>query len=443
MFRIVFLLFFFLFAFNSYSLTLTEAINSSLENSDKIKQTRANIEIADYVLLSSRAAFMPKADLSYTYSRSELDKYPVQSVLGTTEKDVTNEDAGLSLSLGMNLFNGFTDINNYRLSDVNLSMQKLNHKTAREDIILSAKLSYIAFLKARDQYEVAKQTLELLKAQKRTAEVSYNVGSLSRSDVLRVDVQLASTQLQLLNAQIAMRLSRQQLEYLIGRSVPDNENVQGIALKSSYPIPKLIELYDLLEKNRSEIVTAKLAHESAGYAKKAGGGNFYPNLSVGYAIGLYGDDLNPLGGRDTNYDSSRVLSVSATWNLFQGLYDYNTYLANAKKEQVAALVLSDLRKSLRLAVSNAYESYFSATEMLQVAMVGVTQAQESYRVMQNMFENSEATTTDLLDANIALNSALISKTAATYDVVAAIAQIERAAETAILGLEINTDDGVE
>jgi outer membrane protein TolC len=59
--------------------------------------------------------------------------------------------------------------------------------------------------------------------------------------------------------------------------------------------------------------------------------------------------------------------------------------------------------------------------------------------MQNMFENSEATTTDLLDANIALNSALISRTAAIYDVIAAIAQIERAVETEILGLDIRTD----
>jgi outer membrane protein TolC len=438
--RILFFFSFTLFAFQGYALTLTEAINLSLENSDKIKQARAGIDAADYTRQSLRAAFMPKADLSYAYSSATLSNQPNQ--LTAKEEDITNEEANLSLSLGLNLFNGFTDINNYRLSGANLSVQKLSHRSSRQDIILSAKSGYISYLKAKDQYTVAKQTLELLQAQKNIAEVSYNVGSLSKSDVLRVDVQLASTQLQLLNAQIAMRLAEQQLEYLIGREIPESENVQNISVKSSYPVPTLEKLYEMLD-GRSEVEAAKLAHESAVLSKNSGKGNFYPKLSVGYAIGIYGDDLNPTGGRDKSYDSSRVLSVNATWNLFQGLYDYNTFLANSKKEQMAALALSDLRKSLRLAVYNAYESYFSAMEMLKVARVGVTHAQESYRVMQNMFENSEATTTDLLDANIALNSALISRTAATYDVIAAIAQIERAAETEILGLEIQSNDDVK
>ncbi|MDR2104684.1 MAG: TolC family protein [Deferribacteraceae bacterium] len=435
--RIIFFLSFFLFTFQAFGLNLTETINLSIENSDKIKQAKAAVETADYTRLSSRAAFMPSADLAYGYNRAELVNQPNQ--LTGVEKDITSEEANLTLTLGINLFNGFTDVYNYRLSDANLSVQKLNYRSSRQDIILSAKSAYIAYLKARDQYAVAEQSLKLLEAQKRSAEISYEVGSLSKSDVLRVDVQLASTQLQLLNAKIAVRLARQQLEYLIGREIGDDEKVERIAIKNRYPVPKLDDLYDMLESNRSELDAAKLNYEGASLAKNAAKGSFYPKLSAGYSIGLFGDDINPAGGRDSSYDSSRVLSVSASWNLFKGLYDHNTYLANTKREQAAALVLSDLRKSLRLAVYNAYESYFSAMERLKVARVGVTQAQESYRVMQNMFENSEATTTDLLDANIALDSALISRTAAIYDVIAAIAQIERAVEIDILGLDIKSD----
>ncbi|MDR3130677.1 MAG: TolC family protein, partial [Treponema sp.] len=95
--RILFFFSFILFAFQGYALTLTEAINLSLENSDKIKQARAGIDAADYTRQSLRAAFMPKADLSYTYTSAELSNVP--NPLTAKEEDATNEEANLSLSL--------------------------------------------------------------------------------------------------------------------------------------------------------------------------------------------------------------------------------------------------------------------------------------------------------------------------------------------------------
>jgi outer membrane protein TolC len=342
----------------------------------------------------------------------------------------------MGLTLRYNLFNGFADSYNLKLASSNYEMQRFTARAAKQDIILNVKNNFIQYLKSSAQLSIAEETVELLESQKKIAEVSFEVGVLSRSDVLLVDVQLASTRLQLLNAQIAVRLARQQLEYLIGRAILESENVEKIDFAAEYNIPDINVLYRMLEDNRSELRYAKLAHTAATYTTKAGEGGFMPKLNIYYNLGWYGDDFNPLSGRETEYDAIRTIGVGVSWNLFQGFYDMNTKKANIQNEYAAAFALSDMRKTLKLQVSNAYQMYFSSKELLTVAKVGVEQAQESYRVMRNMYENNEATTTDLLDASLALNNALNSLTSANYDLIAAVSQIERSVETDLLGINV-------
>ncbi len=423
-----------IFSSSAFALTLDDAVSLALENSDAIKQSRAKAESSEYTKSSAIAPFLPNANLSYGYNETKIEGVPAGNVL---MQDGTTKQATATASVSYNLFNGLGDWNKYKLSIVGVKMSQYQYKASKQDVILNTKNAYIAYLKAKDELGVANITLKLLEAQKNIAEASYQVGSFTKSDVLRVDVQLASTRLQVLNAQINMRLAQQQLEYNIGREIPEGEEVAGITLQPSYSVPDLQTLYQMLEDNRSELLYTKSAYQSATLQKKSGSSGFLPKANISYAYSWDGDDLNAFNGRDNNYDKSQVLGLTLTWNIFTGLYDMNTYKANAKSELAASYAVSDLRKTLRLQVSNAYQTYFSAREMLTVAEVGMAQARESYRVMENLYENSEATTTDLLDANVALNNAMISHSAAVYNIISTIAKIERSVETEILGLSVS------
>ena len=419
------------------ALTLEEAVNLAIKNNDSIQQQRLMLESKRYTKYSSLAAFSPSAGLSFGYNDASIyDSAKPTPVPGVSPSlDGSSKESNFALTLGFNLFNGFADWYAFNLAGANVDMQRYSSEGNRQDIILATKSAFISFLNSRSQLSVAKETLTLLEAQKKIAEVSYNVGQFSRADVLQVDVQLASTQLDFLNAQIAMKLARQQLERYIGRVINAGEEVVEVKVADSYPIPSMQELEQMLEDNRSEMRYIKSAHEAAGYMKNMSLSGFLPKFNVGVSFGWYGDDTDAFGGREGSYDSNRVLSLTATWNIFQGFYNISNYMSNKYNTLAAAHAVSDIRKALRLQLSGAYEQYHSAREMVAVAKIGVEHARENYRVTESRYENSEATTTDLLNASVALNRALNSLSAANYAIITSVAQIERAVETQLLWLD--------
>ena len=421
----------------AFALTLEEAVNLAVNNNDAIQQQRMTLESRKSTKYSRLAAFSPSLGISYGYNDADIydSKKPTPNPPATS-LDGNSKESNFAVTLGFNLFNGLADLFAYNLASANVDMQQYAYEGSRQDIMLAAKSAFIAFLNARSQLNVAKETLTLLEAQKKIAEVSYNVGQFSRADVLQVDVQLASTQLDLLNAQIAMKRARQLLERYIGRAVDESETVVEIEVGDSYLIPPMEQLERMLEDNRSEMRYVKSAYDAAGYMKKMSISGFLPKINLGFSRGWYGDDTDSFGGRERNYDGNQVLSLAFTWNLFQGFYDYNSYKSNSYNVSAAAYAVNDLRKTLRLQLNDAYEQYFSAREMVAVAKVGVELARENYRVTESQYENSEATTTDLLNASVALNRALNSLASANYAIITSVAQIERAVETQLLGLDI-------
>ncbi|MDR0453379.1 MAG: TolC family protein [Deferribacteraceae bacterium] len=425
------------------ALTLEEAVNQAIQNNDSIRQQSLLLESRKYARNSRLASFSPNVGLSYGYNSAEIydsAKPTPNPAAGSSSLAGNSKESSFSLNMGFNLFNGFADLKGYNLASVNVDMQRYAYEGNRQDIILATKSVYISYLNARSQLNVANETLTLLEAQKKIAEVSFNVGQFSKADVLRVDVQLASTQLDLLNAQIALKRTRQQLERYIGRLIVPEEEIVEIEVADVYPVPPIERLERMLEENRSEMRYIKSAYEAAGYVKDMSLSGFLPKLNLGLTFGWNGDDSGAFGGRENNYDGSRVLSLSLTWNIFQGLYDYNTYRSNSYNVYAAAYAVSDLRKTLRLQLSDVYEYYFSAREMVEVAKIGVEQARENYRVTESQYENSQATTTDLLNASVALNRALNSLASANYTIITSVAQLERAVETELLGFNIDKSD---
>jgi outer membrane protein TolC len=66
-------------------------------------------------------------------------------------------------------------------------------------------------------------------------------------------------------------------------------------------------------------------------------------------------------------------------------------------------------------VNKNYFDLLSSRKKIEVLRVSVQQAEENYRIVKNKFDNSLATTTDLLDADIAQLQARLSYTLSRAD----------------------------
>lgn len=74
-----------------------------------------------------------------------------------------------------------------------------------------------------------------------------------------------------------------------------------------------------------------------------------------------------------------------------------------------------LSDQVRIQVTKAYEDYLLSNQKITVYDKAVDQATENYRITKNKYDNSLATTTDLLDADLAQLQAELNFIAARVD----------------------------
>jgi outer membrane protein len=159
-------------------------------------------------------------------------------------------------------------------------------------------------------------------------------------------------------------------------------------------------------KDRAALNLRKKAAETGVKTVKA---DLYPSLS--------------LTGGYVAADIPKFFSVTNAVNIGVGV-SYNIaslwktkskiQAADARVRQLAASedMLDD---NIRLDVNRSYLSLISNRKKIEVYAKAVAQAQENYRIVKNKFDNSLATTTDLLDADVAQLQANLSYTLARAD----------------------------
>ena len=74
-----------------------------------------------------------------------------------------------------------------------------------------------------------------------------------------------------------------------------------------------------------------------------------------------------------------------------------------------------LNDNIRLQINQTYQSYLVSVKKIEVYEKSVLQATENYRITKNKYDNALATTTELLDADVALLQAKLSVTNAKAD----------------------------
>jgi outer membrane protein TolC len=95
---------------------------------------------------------------------------------------------------------------------------------------------------------------------------------------------------------------------------------------------------------------------------------------------------------------------------------------------VARTIREDLERAVRRDVSSAYNGYQTSTAAVELAQVGVTVAQQTYRMQELRYRSGASTILDLLDAQVNLAQAEADLVQARYDTRLALARLE-----AILG----------
>lgn len=401
-------------------LTMEEAVDMARASNPRLKDFQHRTEAQRSRVDSRKAPFWPELELDYTYDRQEN----IYSFFQT--RDASTFTAEISY----NLFRGFSDINALRSDRSTLDAFLYEQKSTEADVVLDVRRAYIRVLRTRKALEVAREAVELLERQSRDAEKFWRAGLTAKNQFLLVEVSLASTRQELLQAETNVRIAREALDRAIGAPVGKDALIGDIAFGKPVDLDEEALSRTMLS-NRSELRFLEAQLAAREYARDSIRGRYYPSVDLSLSHSEYGETFAFEGLPDPLFDSNTSALVEAKWNLFEGGRTKNTILAEESEVRAITERIRDTKENLFLQLKTAVEEYRVSAGRIELARAGIEQAEENFRITENQFRERVATTTDLLDARFLLSRARDEYNNAFYNLNLSMAALERVVEGSV------------
>ncbi|MEZ4383828.1 MAG: TolC family protein [Nannocystaceae bacterium] len=280
-------------------------------------------------------------------------------------------------------------------------------RLAREAEIIKvevdARLAYYNWLRTIAAVVVAQASLERSKARLADAEASFSAGVASKADVLRLDSLVASTESGVVDAQATQALAARHLAVMMNRE-GDADFAVGEDVLSQAAAPKGLGDLDTLiheaHQNRRELQSMHANGKAIKYGMKATRAAYFPRLDA------FGDAVyaNP---------NQRFFPLQQEWNASWSVGAQISYSINQTLRTRAEMALlkgdarklahqeESLRRGITMEVTQAYLDRQRALAALELNTRAVTSSTEAYRVAADLFAAGSATTTDIIEAEIA------------------------------------------
>ncbi len=399
------------------ALTIDETVTLALDTNNNIKSKQYTVKAKNLAADNAILIFMPSIGVSYNYQYSWQDQ--TKAFNTKTEGDLSTFSAYVNL----NLFNGLSDLFGYQLARLDRDMAVSDLDAVSYQTILDAQLAFINVLKAKSDLEVAESNLKLLEMQKRDAQISADNGLIAKNDLLQTETYLASAQLQKITAQSAVTRAIQSLEKVMNRKLaPNEELIEPVFMDVTLDSEEALK--EKMFANRSDLKKLEQSYEAAKKTENRSLSGVYPTIDASFNYAGYGDSFDPFAGNPGGMDSNMTVGITASWNILSVASASMLSISDKRTRQALAYSIADAKQNMMLDLQTKIESYYTSKAQLAQSIIGVQHAEENYRVTKNLYDQSAATMTELLDASSLLNEAKVAESNARYSVISSVYNLE-------------------
>lgn len=264
--------------------TLQQCVDYALENNLSVERSLLNVQSSDINLDQSKMALLPNLNgssgASYNWGRSiDLTTY------NFTTQRVNIISSGLNSSV--TLFNGFSMRNTVTQNRLTHESNSSNLEKVKNDITQSVILYYMNVIFNKELYENAKLQLSSSQEQVGRTQKQVAAGAVAKSSLLDIEAQMASNEVNVVNQENALNLSKLQLKQLlqISASQAFDVIVPDVAFDSNFIVDSSIdEIFELSLMTMPEVKGSELNVLSAEYGVKAAKGGLYPRITASAGI---------------------------------------------------------------------------------------------------------------------------------------------------------------
>ena len=416
------------------SWTLQRCVDYAVQNNPDLQAAEAKIKVSTYSFDYQKKLFLPRLDLngSTGYLTGEPTS-PFAVIGGVTEeglrsKNVSGEYLSGALTLSVPVFKeGVLFAKNaptINMAANQISIDKKNYEAKKNETVFDVSTAFFNLLKINENIKAAEEHIKSLEETYKLAGSKYKEGLISKNELLKTEVGLASGEKELSTSRNLSQLYSSDLSFKMGLESTKHITIspEDFKLPNLPPADKLVSI---ALANRPEVGSQEMRVSLAKEDQRKAESERYPNVDFNSSYGL----INDYGSRvNQMWTSALVLNMP--------IFDFGAVRSKIKSQEAKSAeeekLLHAIKGSVALEIIKAITSIDNARSEITLREKTVEQTTENARLMRAQFEQNLIPLSSVLEAEYALYEEQKALAQAKYDLTAGYLQMVKATGSSLV-----------
>jgi len=370
---------------------------------ESVATTQARAKQAAYERDKVLAALLPNIELSGAFNRRR------NASISSGKESWTS-----TVSITQPLFTGGRASSQLKIATIAEAAGNMGVHMSHETLAYDLAQAWFAVLKAEQDLSTETERLDGMRRHLEAARLRVQLGADVRASALRIASEVAGLEAQTLSAEDALATARESLALLTGGDHqvtlgkgPDLSVVSALATPEQYAL-----------KDRTDMGLLRGEVKASALGIRYTRGLFLPFIDL---EGTYQarSKVNFFSNEDA------VLSLRATWNLYNGGEDKAERARARAAHREKQLEAQQLGREIRVQVGQAMRRVSTAKRRVQALGKAQNFAAENHRIVSETYKVGAATYLDVIDASSALGDARRAQINARHDHSLALLELAR------------------
>tara|TARA_Y200000002_G_scaffold367282_1_gene359166 strand:+ start:1020 stop:2396 length:1377 start_codon:yes stop_codon:yes gene_type:complete len=410
-------------------ITIDQAISIALENNYSLKQAKNELDLAEDLIFSEKADFLPTLSASMNGSRTTGQQFIFDRFSEGLDPfvDVSSQSISGGVSANISLFNGFNNILTLKSGQSNKESTEQQYERAKESVIFNTASRYLQVLLDKELLAIAKKNLETSTAQLVQVQAQVELGARPIVDLFNQEAQVANDELVVTQRENTLSLNSllliRQLEmdplgaydFLVPDLTLNDLPLMDVNLRS---------LVNEALSKRSDILSAEASISSLQYQMKITKNSLLPTLRASAGVSSRYSDQYSIGGAEVSFSDqffdqqvNRSLGLSFSLPLFNNWNRMYSIQSSEVQLKNAELNLDNSKMQVIQEVSQAYNDYSSYVKQLEASEKSLVASERAFQTQQERYNLGASTLIELTQAQSSFVSAQSNYTQAMYNLI--------------------------
>lgn len=397
--------------------TLEQALSIAYETNPTIGAERARQQATRELRAQALANALPQAQASAAYTKSDIDQTINNAAfggVGVASRSFDLETKAVQVSAEQPIFTGLRNFNAIRAARARVKSGDAQLALVEQDVLQRAAQAYFDVVRDMAVYEATANNVDVLLRQKREAELRFDIGEVTKTDVAQAEARLAQSRAQLTTAQARLAVSRAAFSEIIGDAPQTLEKDPVLP-----PAPASLEdALAIADQGSPAVVRARMAEEASRRNVAVAKGAFAPTIAL-TASYQYTEEPSTFVVDDEQF----VYGVRASVPIFLGGLNLSRVREARALNDADRRRIEEAERRATAAVTGAWEQLAAAKANIVSATAQVDANALALNGVRREAQLGARTTLDVLDAEQEHLNARV-----------ALANAERDARTAVFAL---------